>query len=352
MLLYLLIFLVSFATTLLLTPVVRTLALKIGAVDNPNKRKVHKHATARLGGIAIYCGFILAVIVVAVSSYFFNIHINYLATLGIVGSSTIILVVGFIDDIMGMGAWLKLLLQTLAAALAVSSGVAITYVSSPYNGPIEFGLFSIPITIFWIVGLTNAVNLIDGLDGLASGITAIASVTLFFVAIRTHQIGTALLLLSLGGASAGFLRYNFNPASIFLGDSGSLFLGFVLACCSVVGVLKSTLVIALIIPILILGVPIFDTMSAIVRRVRARVAIFEADDRHIHHRLMKAGLSQREAVMAIYFVCILLSLSALVVTFMKPVETIVLLTVIFMVALVGAYRIRASINLRTTEGER
>lgn len=352
MLFYLLIFLVSFAATFLLTPVVRTLALKIGAVDNPSKRKVHQKATPRLGGLAIYSGFIVATLFFVAASYFLNVHINYAPLLGIIASSTLILVVGFFDDLMGMGAWVKFVLQILAACLAVYSGVQITYISNPFNGPIVLGLLSFPITIFWLVGFTNAINLIDGLDGLASGITAIASVALFFVALRTHQIETAMLILSLGGAAAGFLRYNFNPAQIFLGDSGSLFLGFVIASASVVGVLKSTLVIALIIPILILGVPIFDTMSAIVRRVRARVAIFEADDRHIHHRLIRAGLTQREAVMAIYFVCILLSLSALVVTFMKPLESVVLLSFIFIAALVGGYKIRANINLRLAGGKR
>ena len=209
-----------------------------------------------------------------------------------------------------------------------------------------------PITIFWIVGMTNAINLIDGLDGLASGVTAIASVALFFVALRTHQIGAAMIFLALAGAAIGFLKYNFNPASIFLGDSGSLFMGFILAAASVIGVLKSTLLISLIIPILILAVPIFDTASAIVRRLKAKAHIFKADNGHIHHRLLNAGLSQREAVMAIYFVCILLSSSALVVTFMNTVESLGLFTVILAVAVFGLYKIKGGIDLKALGAKR
>lgn len=349
--LYLFVFLIAFTSTLLLTPVVRTFALKIGAVDRPNLRKIHKKDTPRLGGLAIYIGFIISTAFMLSLVPIFNIKVNYQVIFGVLLSSTMVLIVGLFDDMRGMNASLKLLLQIAAASVVSYFGVQIVFLSNPFSGLFILGALSFPITIFWIVGLTNAVNLIDGLDGLAAGIASIAAITLFFVALRTHQIGTALLLLSLAGAAAGFLRYNFNPASIFLGDSGSLFLGFVLACCSVVGVLKSTLVIALIIPVLILGVPIFDTASAIVRRVRSRVHIFHADDKHIHHRLLRAGLSQREAVMAIYLICILLSLSALIVTFMSPLESVLLLTVMFSFTLFSAYRIKQNLNLRLSGGK-
>lgn len=346
MLLYLLIFVIAFTSTLLLTPVVRSFALKIGAVDSPNLRKIHKNPTPRLGGLAIYFGFMIAAVFMLAVVYFLGVKIHYNVVFGILASATMMLLLGFIDDMRGAAAWIKLIFQIIAAGVAVYFGVTINFISNPFSGLVFLGWASIPLTIFWIVGLTNAVNLIDGLDGLAAGIGAIASVTLFFVALRTHQIGTAMLLLSLGGAAAGFLRYNFNPASIFLGDSGSLFIGFVLSAASVSGVLKSTLVIALIIPVLILGVPIFDTATSIVRRVKAKSHIFEADNKHIHHRLLKAGLTQREAVMALYLVCILLSLGALVVTFMSLSESVVFLTVILIAAIVGAYRIKTNLNIR------
>jgi UDP-GlcNAc:undecaprenyl-phosphate GlcNAc-1-phosphate transferase len=351
MLFYLLIFLVAFVSTLLLTPVVRILALKIGAVDNPNDRKVHKKPTPRLGGLAIYFGFLLAIFAGLGASNLLNLglKINHTAIFGIIISGTILLLLGFLDDLRGVRPSVKFLVQIAAASLAIYFGIEIGFLKNPFNGFIFLGAASIPLTIFWLVGITNAVNLIDGLDGLASGITAIASITLFFVALKTNQPVAAIILLALAGAAAGFLKFNFNPATVFLGDSGSLFMGFVLASASVIGVLKSTLVIALLIPVLILAVPIYDTASAIIRRIRAKVYIFEADDAHIHHKLLEAGLSHREAVMAIYFVCLLLSAGALIVTFMNLVESLILLSIILAVALVGAYKIRESINLRATE---
>jgi len=354
MLLYLSIFLISLASTILLTPVVRILALKINAIDSPNDRKIHKVPIPRLGGLAIYFGFLIAILFCCLVSRFISpgLDINYSGVLGIILSATILLIIGFVDDVKGISPSIKLVFQILAAFIAIYFGIEITFVKNPLNGFIYLGSASIPITVFWLVGITNSVNLIDGLDGLASGITAIASVTLFFVALSTGQVASAIVFIALAGAAAGFLKYNFHPASIFLGDSGSLFMGFVLASASVLGVLKSTLVIALLIPILILAVPIFDTASTIIRRLRAKVDIFEADSRHIHHRLLEAGLTHREAVMAIYFVCLLLASGALIVTFMNPVESIILLFVILIVAAVGAYKIKINLNLRESEEQK
>jgi UDP-GlcNAc:undecaprenyl-phosphate GlcNAc-1-phosphate transferase len=190
-------------------------------------------------------------------------------------------------------------------------------VTNPFNGLWPLGFVAVPITLFWLVGMTNAMNLIDGLDGLATGVTSISAITLFIVALRTHQLGAALVMLALAGAALGFLRYNFNPASIFLGDAGSYFLGFVLAAASIIGVFKTTLVVALIIPILILGVPIFDTAFAILRRLKEKKNLFVADDQHIHHLLLRAGLTHREAVMSIYIACLLLSIIALLMALQK-----------------------------------
>ena len=313
MLIFLLTFLIALFVTILLTPMVRILAPRIGAIDKPTARKVHHGLVPRTGGIAIYFGFLAALLF----GFFFLNHLNIRPIIGILLGGTVIMMVGLLDDMRGLGAWTKLFWQVVGAALAVYFGVEINFINNPLNGLVPLGFVAIPLTILWIVGMTNAINLIDGLDGLAAGVTAIAAATLFFVALRTHQIGAALIMLSLSGASLGFLRYNFFPASIFLGDAGSYFLGFILASAAIIGVFKTTLVVALVIPILILGVPIFDTVFAITRRLREKKNLFSADDRHIHHLLLRAGLSQREAVMAIYIACFLLSASALIMALQK-----------------------------------
>lgn len=222
------------------------------------------------------------------------------------------MIVGLLDDIYQLRPLFKLLVQLLGAGIAIYFGVEISFVSNPFNGLMPLGLVAIPLTLLWLVGMTNAVNLIDGLDGLATGVTAISAGTLFIVALRTHQLGAALIMLALCGTALGFLRYNFNPASIFLGDSGSYFFGFTLAAAAVIGVFKTTLVVALIVPILILGVPIFDTTFAILRRIKNKKNPFTADNKHIHHLLLRAGLNQKEAVMSIYLACLILSAIALI----------------------------------------
>jgi UDP-GlcNAc:undecaprenyl-phosphate GlcNAc-1-phosphate transferase len=232
------------------------------------------------------------------------------------------------------------LLQTVAALVPVLFGVSINFISTPMTGILLLGAFSIPVTLLWIVGLTNALNFIDGLDGLASGISAIAAVTLFIVAIRIHQPGAAILMIAVAGAAIGFLRYNFNPASIFLGDSGSLFLGYILAVASIIGVLKSTIILALLIPVFILGVPIFDTASVIMRRVRDGHHIFDADRRHLHHRLLDRGFSHRQVVLSVYAVCILLSAATLSITFLRLWHALVVLAVLLIISYLVVYQIK------------
>jgi UDP-GlcNAc:undecaprenyl-phosphate/decaprenyl-phosphate GlcNAc-1-phosphate transferase len=216
----------------------------------------------------------------------------------------------------------------IASAIAVYFGAQILFVSTPFTKVLMLGAWAVPVTIIWMVAMTNAINLIDGLDGLASGITLIAGATLFVVAIKMGQNDSAILLAALAGTAAGFLRYNFFPASIFLGDSGSLFFGFMLACASIVGVLKSTLVIALVIPIVILGIPIYDTANAIIRRVISRRPIFEADKKHLHHRLLKAGFNQRQVVIMIYIACLILSVAALAAAVFDNYPTLVFLSIL------------------------
>lgn len=311
MFIYVSTFLLALLVTVFATPVVSALAAKVGAIDNPNERKVHKSAVPRLGGVAIYSGFILAILVGVLMAGIFNRRLEGLHLLGIILGSTMVLGVGIWDDIKGLRPLTKFIWQLMAALVIVYFGVNINFVSNPFNGLWQMGLWGIPLTLLWVVGMTNAINLIDGLDGLAAGVTAISAGTLFFVALRTHQIGAAITMLALCGSALGFLRYNFFPAKIFLGDSGSYLLGFVLAAAAVIGVFKTTLVVALIIPLLILGVPIFDTMFAIGRRFSEGRSPFSADNKHIHHMLLRAGFTQREAVLIIYVACFLLSMGAL-----------------------------------------
>jgi len=314
---YLVTAVLAFGTTYLITPLVKKLALKINAIDVPNDRKIHSEPIARLGGLGIWAGFFLSVIVGFLLAQATGSKLDFHVGWGILLAGTLLMVVGMVDDIRGLRATTKLIFQIIATMIVIYFGVEINFLSNPFNGIIAIGSFAIPLTLLWVVGVTNAMNLIDGLDGLATGVTAISSITLFFVALRTHQIGAAILLLALASASLAFLRYNFSPAKIFLGDSGSLLLGFVLATAATIGVLKTTLVVAMIVPILILGVPIFDTLWAIGRRLGSGQHPFKADNKHIHHLLLRAGFSQREAVLAIYTACFILSFIALVMALQK-----------------------------------
>lgn len=311
MLTFLATFLIALILTILLTPMVRSFAPEIGAIDKPAERKVHTHSTPRTGGIAIFFGFSVAVLFGLLIGAEHGIRINPSPILGILLGGSIVLLVGLVDDMRGLKPLTKLFWQVAGAAVAIYFGVEISFVTNPINGVLALGWIAIPLTLLWLVGMTNAVNLIDGLDGLASGVTLIAAATLFFVALRTHQLEAALLMLALAGAALGFLRYNYFPASIFLGDSGSYFLGFVLAASAIVGVFKTTLIVALFLPLIILAVPIFDTTFAIIRRLGSHRNLFSADNKHIHHLLLRAGLSQKEAVLSIYVACFLLGVLAL-----------------------------------------
>jgi len=336
--LYLLVFLAAAFFTILLTPTVRRLALKFGAIDRPSKRKIHKKIITRFGGLSIFISFVIATLIGLTLSEKFGIKINikeFSSILGILFGGGLVTLLGLFDDAKGLPAIVKLFGQIIASCIAIYFGVQILFVSTPFTRLIMLGVWSIPVTIMWMVAITNAMNLIDGLDGLASGIALIASITLFIVAIKMGQNDSALLLAALAGTSLGFLRYNFFPATVFLGDSGSLFLGFVLACASIVGVLKSTLVIALIIPVAILGIPIYDTAAAIIRRALAGRPIFEADKKHLHHRLLKAGFNQRQVVVVIYIACVILSLSALAATFFNNYQALIFLSVFVVVGILA-----------------
>ena len=301
-------FIVAFIITFITTPFVKNLAFKIGAVDVPkDNRRMHKKPTARLGGLAIFLGFVISAIVFA--------DLNK-EIIGMLIGCCVIVVLGVFDDIYALSAKLKLVVQIVAALCPVLAGVRIEFIKVPSliseYGYIGLGWFAIPLTVIWIVGITNAVNLLDGLDGLACGVSSISALTLLVIAIIVGEGEVAFITSALAGACFGFLPYNFNPAKLFMGDTGALFLGFILSTISVQGLFKGYAIISIATPILILGLPIFDTLSAILRRVKNHQPIMSPDRGHLHHRLVDAGFSQKQAVLIIYLLCIVLCLGAIV----------------------------------------
>lgn len=299
---FLLMFGGAFFVSLFTTPLASRIAFRVGAIDKPNKRKVHDRIMPRLGGLAVFAGF------VAAASFLLD---QGPQVAGLLLGGTIIFLLGVADDIRGISPKTKLVGQVVAALVVVSSGIQVQFINNPFNGYFYLGVLGIPFTIFWIVAVTNAVNLIDGLDGLASGVSIIALITFAVISYQMDQLTVALLSISLAGALFGFLRYNFFPAKIFLGDSGSMFIGFMVAVLATFGLLKGVTLVAFIIPILVLGVPIFDTCFAIFRRYCEHQPIFQADKKHIHHRLLGCGLSHKQTVLVIYGISVFFSVSAL-----------------------------------------
>ncbi len=299
-------FLVAFATT----PLAEKAAYKVGAIDVPkDKRRMHKKPIPRLGGIAIYLGFMVAMLCFSVLTPEY---------LGIFLGATMIVALGVLDDRKPIKAIIKLVVQIIAALIVAYSGVKIEIFTNPNIFSSEsyliLGNLSIPVTVLWIVAVTNAVNLIDGLDGLAAGVASISSICLLIISLMVSEFNTAVFTCCLAGACIGFLPYNFNPAKIFMGDSGSTFLGFMLACISIEGVFKGYAVISFAVPLLIMALPIFDTSVAILRRIKNKKPIMSPDRGHIHHKLIDMGFSQKQAVLILYAISGLLGLSAIILT--------------------------------------
>jgi UDP-GlcNAc:undecaprenyl-phosphate/decaprenyl-phosphate GlcNAc-1-phosphate transferase len=291
----------SFITVIIVTPFVIKLAIKIGATDKPNDRKVHEKIMPRLGGLAIFIGVMAGFYV----SGLYKEHVTAI-TIGAV----VIIAIGIMDDMMELSAKTKLLGQILAAATVVASGLKIDFLFIPFMGVFDLGWWTYPITILWIVGITNAINLIDGLDGLAAGTSFIVISTIAFMAGTAGKeliLGLAVIMM---GSILGFLFYNFHPAKIFMGDTGALFLGYGIAILSLLGLFKSVTLFSFIVPIIILGVPVFDTTFAIIRRIVNKRPISSPDKSHLHHRLLALGLSHRNTVLAIYGLGIVFSVSA------------------------------------------
>ncbi|HEX9092848.1 MAG TPA: MraY family glycosyltransferase [Coriobacteriia bacterium] len=296
---------VALVATLVYTPLVRLASVRLGLTDKPGGRKVHTKEISRLGGVAIAGG-----IATAMLAQFAGERMGGWTRVLTGGGSpltgtllglAVIFVVGLVDDIKGTRPGVKFTGQLVAAAIPIAFGLRIDFIGNPIEGGlIDIGLAGIPLTLLWIVGFTNVINLIDGLDGLAAGIAAIASISFLMLATQMNELVAATLAAVLIGACIGFLRYNFNPASIIMGDSGAMLIGFLLATMALHGVMKSVAAITLAVPLLIIGVPVFDSASAIVRRARHGRPIQEADNGHIHHRLLHRGFNQRQTVLIIY----------------------------------------------------
>lgn len=291
----------AFLIAYTLTPPVRVLAFQIGAIDVPaDDRRMHTKPIPRIGGLAIFLSFTGTTILLCEPA-------RSLVTVWIGGAVLVLL--GILDDIYRLPAWLKFIVQLLVSGFAVWNGTVIDHIN--LGGEyVSLGIFSVPLTILWIAGLTNAINFIDGLDGLACGISVISSLSLFCVILLTGNLTSALITLILAASCLGFLPFNTNPARIFMGDTGSLFLGYTMAVLSVQGVFKMHAVLAFLVPLAIFALPLCDTIFAIVRRLLAGKSPFTADRGHLHHRLVDLGFTQKESVKILYAICAILGLIA------------------------------------------
>ena len=315
------------------TPPVKNFAHKVGAIDVPkDARRMHKKPIPRLGGLAIYGGFLCSILI------FGQLDETMLCVL--LGAA-IIVALGIFDDVLALGAKLKFVVQIVAAAIPVCIGdlqIGLFTNLNPLSDTpfVHLGILAVPVTIIWIVGITNAVNMIDGLDGLAVGVSSIAAITMLAVALLTGNMPIAITMAALAGACIGFMPYNLNPAKIFMGDTGSTFLGYMLATVSIMGLFKFYAVISFEVPFLILGLPIFDTANAIIRRVAAGRSPMSPDRGHVHHKLIDMGFNQKQVVAILYAISATLGLTAVVLTSSGEVKAIVLLLAVLAAILVGA----------------
>ena len=316
-------FLIAFLTAFMATPYTIKLAKKVGAVDTPNdERRINKITMPRLGGLAVLAGFFVSVIYLLITMTIEN-KINlyqdsYLTKLlGFVIGSLILGIVCFIDDAKGVSPLIKLTAQLLAALVVMKFGIRIDNLDIPFIDVNTFGAWFYPVlTICWIVGITNAMNLIDGLDGLATGISLISCLSLLIIfSLNGSPLISIVLITALGGALCGFLPYNFNPAKTFIGDTGSNFLGYCLSIISILGIAKTYTAIVIVAPLMVLALPIFDTLSSIVRRVihgKSLKAIIKPDAEHLHHKMLKKGFTQKQAVLIMYGISATLGMFAII----------------------------------------
>jgi len=353
--------LIGLAVAYLLTPVVLWIATQLGVMARPGGRHIHTRPVPRLGGLAVYAAFVAAVIVglpversihVAVGAHQILVVIPYAPAIdrpiiGLLLGATLITLIGAIDDARGISPLAKFLGQLLSAALLLPFGVGMDVLTNPLGGMVFVGPLGAVVTVVWLVALCNVMNLIDGVDGLAAGIATIAAATVLIASYLRGDVGTAILAAALMGATLGFLPFNFNPARIFLGDTGSMLLGYLLGGLSVLGTYKSYTALSLLVPLAALGVPVADTALAIARRWRHGQPIFQADTGHLHHHLLRRGLSQRQTVGVLYLVTGVLGAAALVLSGIHRFDLIALLGVLLAVLAVGARRV----GLLTARGQ-
>jgi UDP-GlcNAc:undecaprenyl-phosphate GlcNAc-1-phosphate transferase len=366
-LIYIVTFGVSLVLVLLLTPLARRMAVWLGAVDMPHDRKVHENPTPTLGGVAIFLAVVLSLLLAKVLVSFSSAlakpqgmvdALSSYQLLGIILASAFIAVMGSIDDMRHLSPWIKLSGQAMAALVLVSFGVEISTIALPRGNVVDLTaspILSILLTVVWMVAFTNIINLIDGLDGLAAGIALISAAAFFFYGSRVgadpNTLQAMVISAAVGGSCLGFLKYNFYPASIFMGDSGAQFLGFILGAISIQGILKRTAVATLFTPIIILAVPIMDTGLAILRRARKGRPFHYADKEHIHHRLLYIGHSQRQAVLIIYLWTAVLTAIALSLEFVESKTVVLILLAVGFASFVATTLPRIVIGGRELEKE-
>ncbi len=319
------------------TPIVKAFAQKVGAMDVPGEaRRVHDHPIPRMGGLAIFLGFLLSVVLFGTITP---------QVQGILLGTVVIVAVGAIDDVVPLAWWVKLLAQIAAAVVAVLHGVVIENFMNPIvfdnDVVLHLGFLSVPITILWIVAITNSVNLIDGLDGLAAGVSTISGVTMLVIALMVADASVAVLLAALVGACVGFLPFNLNPAKIFMGDTGALLLGYVLSTASILGLFKFYAVVSFAVPFLVLAVPLFDTAFAFFRRLLTGKNPMKPDRGHFHHRLLDMGLSQKQAVAVLYVISAFLGLSAVVLTTSGELKALLLIAAFIAALIIAAFLMKS-----------
>jgi UDP-GlcNAc:undecaprenyl-phosphate/decaprenyl-phosphate GlcNAc-1-phosphate transferase len=319
-----------FVLSIVMTPLIKKLAFFIGATDSPNQRKVHQSIMPRLGGLAIFLSFIVG---------FFILRPENQSSIPILIGCCIILVTGLMDDMVELSPRFKLIGQLAAACVVVFWGnLQIAFINLPFGAQLQFGLLSIPLTVIWIIGITNAINLIDGLDGLAAGVSSIALITISGIAFIQGGLYVAIVGLIVLASTLGFLIYNFHPAKIFMGDTGALFLGYIISILSLLG-FKNVTFISFIIPVIILAVPISDTLFAILRRLIHKKPLGAPDKQHLHHCMLRMGFSHRQTVLLIYAMATFFGLVALIFSQARVGGAIVLIAIVILIIEIIAERI-------------
>jgi|GEM_PF-400511 len=330
------IFILSLAISLILTPLIKNIALRFSLVDQPSKRKVHSQPIPRIGGVGIYLAFFLPF----VSVLFYSTQVLELLNpdaqiIHLIIGASVAFGLGLTDDLRSLGPKLKFAVQIVAALIAYKGGIRISVIYLPVLQDWYLGMLSLPVTVLWFVLVINAINLTDGLDGLAAGVTLFASLVLLLLCVTSGKLLVAMGLAALAGATLGFLRYNFNPASIFMGDSGSYFLGYTLAALSIMGSIKSQATVAILIPVIALGVPLIDTVWATLRRFILGQRLFHPDKGHFHHRLLKHGFTHRKAVLCLYAVTVALGIVSLLLVNVRDDRAALILLLVGIAAFVG-----------------